>query len=314
MAAGAGCRDGRHCVTFRNWQAAIILPVALATGLLLWFRISQTRAFFEPHALLARFPAEEATVLSVDFSRLRHAGLLAGSKTPLEADYKQFMEGTGFDYRRDLDYVVASLSGRGNYYIARGRFDWTKIRHYVNKQGGSCYQRLCSVQGSTPDRHISFLPLRGDALALAVTPNDLAATSMTSPGQKITAVLPSEPVWLSIPGAELRRPNTLPRGLRVLLSALQTTERVTITVGPGPSGIEARLETVCKTPVDAGILASQLRITTSTLKDALSANPEARDDELAATLTAGTFDQSDRKVTGKWPVRKDLLAALTAGL
>ena len=31
-------------------------------------------------------------------------------------------------------------------------------------------------------------------------------------------------------------------------------------------------------------------------------------------LTAGVFDQTDRKVTGSWPVRKRLLDALANGL
>jgi hypothetical protein len=31
-------------------------------------------------------------------------------------------------------------------------------------------------------------------------------------------------------------------------------------------------------------------------------------------LTAGVFDQTDRKVTGNWPGRKSLLDALTNGL
>jgi hypothetical protein len=286
---------------------------ALAGGFV-WFRIHRTNAFFEPHALLGRFPAEEASVLSVDFKSLRQAGLLTGSKSPLEADYKQFLDGTGFDYRRDLDLVVASFSAHGNYFIARGHFNWAKMRDYVAKQGGSCYQQLCRVQGSTPDRHISFLPLRDDAIALAVSTNDLAATAMTNAGQPIAAELPSAPVWLSIPGAELRRPNTLPGGLHLMLSALQNTDRITVTLGTAPTGMQARLETVCKTAVDAGVLASQLRITTASLKEALARDKDAQNDELAAALISGSFDQNDRKVVGTWPVRKSLLESLTSGI
>jgi len=288
--------------------------VVLATAGFVWFRIHRTNAFFEPHALLGRFPVEEAVVLSADFKSLRQAGLLTGSKAPLEADYKQFLDGTGFDYRRDLDLVVASFSAHGNYFIARGHFNWAKMRDYVVKQGGSCYQQLCRVQGSTPDRHISFLPLRDDAIALAVSTNDLAATAMTNASQPIAAELPSAPVWLSIPGAELRRPNTLPGGLHLMLSALQNTDRITVTLGTSPAGMQARLETVCKTAVDAGVLASQLRITTASLKEAIARDKDAQNDELAAALISGSFDQSDRKVVGTWPVHKSLLESLTAGI
>ena len=306
----------------------IALAFGTAGGLAL-YNVHRTNAFFEPHSLLSRFPNEEATVLSVDVGLLRQAGLLTPrSKAPLEADYKQFLDGTGFDYRRDLDSVVASFSSKGNFYIARGRFNWKKLRAYTATQGGSCYRELCRVQGSTPDRHISFLPLRDDAIAIAVSTNDLAATALATAGPPISAVLPTAPAWVSIPGAELRRPNTLPPDLRLMLSALQTADRITLTIGPVPNApeppatappatetaIEARLETTCRTPVDAGILISQLRNTTTTLKEAVARDKEAQSDELARAIIAGTFAQSDRKVTGKWPIRPGLIESLTAGI
>jgi hypothetical protein len=103
-----------------------------------------------------------------------------------------------------------------------------------------------------------------------------------------------------------------------MLSALQSADRITLTIGTVSSdpdaGIEARLETICRTPGDAGVLTSQLRTTTATLKEAVARDKEARNDELAEMLTAGHFDQSDRKVTGKWPIRKSLIESLTAGI
>jgi hypothetical protein len=296
----------------------IVVAFGAAAGFA-WYNLHRTNAFFEPHALLGRFPQEEAAVMSVDVALLRQTGLLTASKAPLESDYKQFLDGTGFDYKRDLDFLMASFSGKGNFFIARGRFDWKKIRDYTAKQGGSCYRELCRVQGSAPDRHISFLPLRDDAMALAVSTNDLAVTALTNPGQPVATALPSAPVWISIPGAELRRPNTFPPDLRLMLSALQTVDRVTITIGPAgsgnnPPGIEARLETTCRTAGDADVLISQLRTTTSTLKEAVKRDKDAQKDELATTLTEGSFDQSDRRVVGKWPIRKNLLDSLTDGI
>jgi hypothetical protein len=319
MEAGAHGRDGRSGVTFRKpspiFQLVGLIVLAFgAAGGLAFFNVRRANAFFEPHALLARFPQEEAAVLSVDIDLLRRTGFLTGSKAPLEADYKQFLEGTGFDYRRDLDYLVASFSDKGNFFIAHGRFNWSKMRAYTAKQGGSCYQQLFRVQGSTPDRHISFLPLRDDAIALAVSTNDLAVSALTTPGPPVTTVLPTAPVWFSIPGAELRKPNTFPANLRLMLSALQTVDRVTLTIGPTTSGLEARLETICRTPGDAGVLTSQLRVTTANLKDAVSHDKDAQHDELASTLSTGSFDQSDRKVVGRWPIRKGLLESLTDGI
>lgn len=296
-----------------------IAPAALLGGLLLvggvaGFRIHANRTFFDPRLLLSRFPAEDALAMSVDVTALRAAGLLGDSTTALEPEYKQFLEGTGFDYKRDLDSVVASFSHSGNFFIARGRFNWAKLRDYAVRAGGSCYRDLCRVQGSKPERHISFLPLRGDAIALAVSTNDLAAALLTKTGQPVTGVIPAGPVWISVPGAELRRRDTLPPEMHLMLSALTSADRVVITMGPAATGIEAHMEATCRTQDDARVLASQLRTTTAVLKEALTRDKKAADDEVAVLLTAGSFDQTDRRVTGKWPIRKSLLAALTAGI
>ena len=51
-------------------------------------------------------PADRATLVYIDTDALRKSGLLdllAGSKAAEEADYRKFVEQTGFDYRTDLD-------------------------------------------------------------------------------------------------------------------------------------------------------------------------------------------------------------------
>jgi len=296
----------------------IALAVSFA-GLLLaggaaGYKIHSRRAFFDRRVLLSRFPAEDAVAVSVDVATLRAAHLLGDSKTALEPEYKQFLEGTGFDYKRDLDLVVASFSRSGNFFIARGRFNWVKLRDYAVRDGGSCYRDLCRVQGSRPDRHISFLPLRDDAIALAVSTDDLAAARLTKTGQPVTAPIPTAPLWISVPGAELRRQNSLPPGMRLMLSALTGADRVVITLGPALGSIEAHMDATCRTQDDARILTSRLRSTTALLKEALMRDKKAADDEVGTLLTAGSFEQADRRVTGRWPVSKSLLDALTAGI
>jgi hypothetical protein len=299
---------------------ALAVPLAglLLLGGVIGYRIHSSRAFFDQRVLLSRFPAEDALAMSVDFATLRKAGLLdespGQSKTPLEPEYKQFLDGTGFDYKRDLDSVVASFSRSGSFFIARGRFHWAKLRDYAVRGGGSCYQDLCRMQGSRPERHISFLPLRDDAIALAVSTNDLAATLLAKTGQPVTAAIPAAPVWLSVPGAELRRQDALPPDMHLMLSALTNADRVIITLGQAGPGIEAHMEATCRTQDDARVLASQLRTTTALLKEALTRDKKVADDEVATLLTGGSFDQTDRRVTGRWPVRKSLLDALTAGI
>ncbi len=293
---------------------ASLFAALLLVGGGVWFRIHSRRAFFDQRVLLSRFPAEDALAISVDLAGLRAAGLLEGSKTPPEPEYKQFLDGTGFDYRRDLDSVVASFSRSGNFFIARGRFHWAKLRDYAQREGGSCYRDLCRIQGSKPERHISFLPLRDDAIALAVSTNDLAATLLTKTGSPVTAAIPAAPVWLSVPGAELRRQDALPPQMHLMLSALTSADRLVITLGPAGGGIEAHMDATCRTLEDARILESQLRSTTALFKEALPRDKKVADDEVAALLTAGSFDQAGLRVTGRWPVRKSLLDALTAGI
>lgn len=319
MEAGTSRGDGGRGLTrvlrsprFAGW--AILLGGLAIAGGVVAYRIHARRAFFDPPALLSRFPAEDALVLNADVATLRRAGLLSQSKGAIEPEYKQFLDGTGFDYRRDLDSLVASFSRSGTFFIARGRFDWKKLRDYATREGGSCYQDLCRVQGTTPERHISFLPLRGDALALAVSTDDLAVTRLTRTSARVTVVLPKAPVWISVPGAELRRQGALPPEMHLMLSALTTADRVVITFGQEGQGIEAEMDATCRTADDARVLESQLRSTTGLLKEALAREKNTGDNELAATLIAGSFGQTDRRVTGRWPVGKGLLDALTSGL
>jgi hypothetical protein len=292
--------------------AALLIAVA-AAGAYGW-RVREARAFFDPSSLFSRFPAGDATALSIDFATLRKAGLLNESKGALEAEYKAFLDGTGFDYRRDLDLVAASFSPAGNYFIARGRFDWQKLHDYALKQGGSCYQQLCRMTGSRPDRHISFLPLRPDTIGIAVGSDDLAVSRLTSAGPPIATKLPEAPVWLSVPGAALRAQDAVPPGIRLMLSAMNGAERVTLTISASGGQPEARLETTCHTLSEAQMLISQLRSTTSLVKDALPKDAAMRDDELARTLSAGIFEQNGPKVTGRWPVSKNLIDSITSGM
>jgi hypothetical protein len=297
--------------------AALLAGLLLVSGAV-WFRIHSRRAFFDQKLLLSRFPAGDALAISIDVATLRATGMVESKQASLEPEYKQFLDGTGFDYKRDLDSVVASFSGNGSFFIARGRFNWGKLRAYAVHEGGSCYQDLCRMQGSKPERRISFLPLRDDAIALAVSTNDLAATQLTKTGQPVTAVIPAAPVWISVPGAELRRQNALPPEMHFMLSALTSADRIVITLGPAGTGagtgIEAHMDATCRTQEDARILAGQLRSTTALLKETFAHDKKVADDEVAALLTGGSFDQMDRRVTGRWPVRKSLLDSLTAGI
>ena len=297
----------------RHVTLGIVLAAAVLVGLaaLKW---NAARGFSDPRVLLSRFPAEDAIVVNADFAAVRGAGLLSESKLPLEPDYKQFLDGTGFDYRKDLDSVTASFSKSGNFFIARGRFNWAKLRDYADHQGGSCYQDLCRMPGSTPQRRISFLPLRDDTMALAVSTDDLAANRLTKPGSPITATLPTAPVWMIIPGSALHDSTAVPGGLRLMLSALTNADRLVVTVEPSGGNFDAKMVATCRSKDEAHVLASQLRNVTAKLKEALLSNKDAQGDELVQVLTGGQFDDRGALVDGTWPFSKSLIASLTAGI
>jgi hypothetical protein len=300
-------------ISRRQIMLAIVAAAGLLAGLaaLKWHA---ARGFSDPRIVLSRFPVEDAVVVNADFATVRGAGLLTESKLPLEPDYKQFLDGTGFDYRKDLDSVTASFSKSGNFFIARGRFNWAKLRDYAAHQGGSCYQDLCRMPGSTPERRISFLPLRDDTMALAVSTDDLAANRLTKPGNPITATLPSAPVWMIIPGTALHDSAAVPPGLRLMLSALTNADRLVVTVEPSGNNLDAKMEATCRSKDEAHVLASQLRSVTAKLKEALQQNKDAQGDELVKVLVGGQFDDRGLLVDGTWPFSKSLIASLTAGI
>jgi hypothetical protein len=301
-------------ITRRQITWGIVLAAVLLAGLAVGLKWRDSRRFSETRSLLSRFPVEDAIVLNVDFAAVRAAGLLGDSKAPMEPEYRQFLDGTGFDYRKDLDTVTASFSKSGNFFIARGRFNWQKLREYAAHQGGSCYEQLCRMQGSAPERRISFLPLRDDTMALAVSTDDLAANRLTKQGDPLTAQLPSAPAWVLVPGSALHDSAAFPPGLRLMLSALNTADRLVVTVGLSGAGLTAKLEATCRSKDDAQVLASQLRTVTAKLKDAMQQNKDAQSDELVQVLTGGTFDDSGVKVNGQWPISRRVIADLTVGI
>ena len=150
-------------------------------------------------------------------------------------------------------------------------------------------------------------------VSVAVSTDDLAATRLTRSGIKPTEPLPAGPAWLTIPGTVLRRPDGLPGGLRVVFSGLMQAERVVFTIGAVAGKVEARMEAACKSDDDARILLAQMRNSVALLKEA-SARPQTESGDLVRALLAGAFEQSGRRVTGKWPLAKDLIESLTAGL
>jgi hypothetical protein len=293
--------------------AIVLAGVSLAVGAVV-LKLRDNREFSNPALQLSRFPFDSAVVASIDFTAMRQIALPGPAKVAPEPEYRAFLDGTGFDYRKDVDHIYASISPGGNFFVVQGRFDWNRLSAYARQQGGSCYQSLCRMQGSTPQRRISFLPLRDDMMALAVSTDDLAATRLSKPGTPVTISIPTAPAWVSIGSTALRQPSLVPPGLRVMMSGLQSAERVLLTVSGSGKGIEIRMDASCPNKADAGLLTSEFRNTARVIREGMTQKQLATDDELAVMLAAGKFEQQGTHVSGRWPVAKTFLESMLDGL
>jgi hypothetical protein len=269
-------------------------------------------------ALLARLPAKDAVILEIDFAALRKAGLidlLASSKTPEEADYKQFVSKTEFDYTQDLDLVLASFGPEGKYFLLKGRFDWNRLNGYARSVGGDCYNTKCSMHGSTPDRNISFFPLRSEIMALAVSKDpDAVLKLMAQPPPDNSSRPPVEPVSISFSPAALKGMGTLPTGTHLFAHTLEDAEQVILSLGPQGRDFQLTLSARCRNDHDAELLAREMERNTDLLRSMIAReNRTPNPADLSGVLTAGTFSHEGPRVTGRWPLSHGFVENTLAG-
>jgi hypothetical protein len=288
--------------------ALCVAAVAVAR----WWRISLP---YDAARMVSALPAGKATVVYLDTEQLRRSGLLAllaGSKAAEEADYRKFVDETGLHYRTDLDALAASFADNQFYATLRGRFRWKQLTAYAASQGGECHYSVCTMLGSAADRNISFYPLKSDVLALAVSSDPRAMSSIVS-GLK-HQIVPHDPFWISVAAATFDRPEAFPAGTRAFLSPLAHAEKVIFAAGPQGDRLQLRLEVACATPEAAAELVKQFSTVTGLLKSMIEREhmtPNPRD--LSGVLVAGTFEQRQSTVIGTWPVERGFVEALASG-
>ena len=293
---------------------AVAGAVAIASiAGVVWYR---ARAL-APAALLARLPAANALVFSIDFEQLRRAGILQmldKSKTAEDPDYVSFIQKTNFNYRVDLNLAVAAFAPTGKFMLLVGRFDWKALRAYASSQGGGCDGDLCRMQGSTAERRISFFPLRSNLMALAVSPDDSAALRLNTAASSPDAQIPGAPIWLSIPTAMLRSGENLPDGTRMFARSVGQAETVTLAFAPEGQRLAARLDVLCRNEVDAADVALQLQRVTTVLRTMIAReNQKPNPSDLSGVLTAGSFRPQGRRVYGYWPIERTFVENVLAG-
>lgn len=259
--------------------------------------------------MAAYMPQRDAAVLFLDVAAVRDSGILdklMGSTVGEEAEYKAFVQQTGFDYKRDLDRVMVNSAQDTHYFLVEGRFDWDKLQSYAKTQGGFCEGEFCSVKGSTPGRIVSFYPVSKKLLAMASSPNDKAAREISSRTPvKASYDVPDKPLWLHLPTSTLQSQSALPAGTRLFTRALESAQRVMFSLGPAGDRFEITMDVVCRTPEEAAVLKAQLEGITKLLQNLIAREkqtPSMRD--LSGVLTSGSFQRDVEHVIGRWPVDK----------
>jgi len=304
--------------------------IACALGVVVWLLAGRFRT---PSAatLAASLPPSAPTVFFVDLGALRRAGLLdrlAGPGTPTAAadnEYRDFIQQTGFDYRRDLDAVSLAFAPGGAHYLAlAGRFNWKALAGYATAHGGACDAvGYCYMPASQPGRTVSFYPARrswfgpSGVLAMGVSTDNGAARMVGLPARSSGAPppVPSEPVWVATTGRSLSLVRgALPSGTTQFARVLEGAEHLVLALDAQPqqqASYQLALDALCATPQEAAILLMELETITSMVRKMIAGEkrqPNPRD--LSGVLAGGVFRKDDRRVTGAWPVRREFFDSL----
>jgi hypothetical protein len=293
--------------------AGIAAVCGASVGGVAWYR---SRAVATA-SLLRRMPLEDALVAYIDFAELRRAGilqLLDGSKAGEDPEYQHFVRQTQFDYKRDLDSALVAFAPTGRFLLVQGRFDWKSLHAYVESQDGTCFNSLCRMGGSTPERHISFFPVRSNLMALAVSPDQMAALRLQSVVSGPDPQIPAAPAWLSLPASMLKSGDSLPAGTRMFAAGMEQAEAVILAFAPEGRGLAARLDVRCRDDRVAADLASQLTRTTSLLRETMEREHQRPSPaDLSGVLSAGVFRNEGRRVLGYWPIEPAFVQNVLGG-
>jgi hypothetical protein len=303
-------------VNFRLNPALVVgLVLVLCAGIILGFALLRARRAVTVEDLAAYLPAEQGVVLAIDFASLRQSGLLAalgGSSVAQEPEYTSFVQSTGFDYQEDLDYALAWFRKGTTCILLRGRFDWSRLKDYAAGQQGVCRNSFCRVEGATPERRISFFPLTRGTMALAVGPDEWAATVlMEKKPVRLGMAVPRQPVWLSVPAPAFEDTESLPAGSRLFAKAMQGAEAVTLSLATTEGRMAIELDASCRSAEEASTLSFQLDGVTRILKDMIAREGKSPNPgDLSGVLAAGVFNRVDRRVLGRWPVAREFLESI----
>lgn len=292
----------------------LVLIVAVCAAVILGIAAFRSPRVATTGDLLTYLPRTEGVTLVVNMEALRRNGglvALAVARVAEEPEYQVFAAETSFDCLQDLDLVVAKFGKDTSYLLLRGRFNWPRLGAYVRSQGGSCTNSYCRVGGSTPERQISFFPLKTNIMAMAVGRSADSAWELANP-QPSTGprTSPAGPVWLRVSPGVVQNVQNLHPGARLLAAALEGVGEVEFSLDIAPR-LEAHMDAVCRTPGEATVLLSKLEQITRLLKGASTPGGAAADPgDPIGVLSAGGFKTEGAHVLGRWPIERAFLESI----
>lgn len=299
----------------RPWHLGVgaAAVCALTLGTLSYVR---SRGVSTPGAMLACLPRTGNVTVYLDVRSLRQSGMLdmiVGSKATEDLEYRQFVDGTGFDYRRDIDAIAASFSGRNSYLVLSGRFDWKKLNAYAAAQDGNCRNSVCRVPASG-GRFVSFYPMRSSAMAIAFSYDNSAVLDIAPRSAPEDAAEPDQPIWISVGGPALRDVPALPAGAKSFVSPLESAEAIVLSIGPSDGQLRMNLNVLCASETAASDLVVKLEGATNMLRKMLEREKQRPNPgDLSGLLVAGSFRREQRRVAGAWPMHREFIQSLASG-
>lgn len=245
--------------------------------------------------------------------RVGYLGLLQNAKPNQERQYTDFVRATGFDYTKDLDAAAGETTDGQLWLTLRGHFQWQKIRDYAGGHGGNCKGSACVTGTSTPGRTVTFRAIQPDVMALAVG-GDAAAAGHIRAGQNRSPFLFDAPVWIRPSTTLMMNPASLPLPLRIFAISLESADSVVLALGPSETentDFAITIDALFRNEPTAQTAKKQLEIDTRMLRIELTRERRQPDPgNLSWLLTSGSFQVADRRLSGTWPVRKELIRSL----
>lgn len=145
-----------------KWVVGVSIFVATALG---WVATTTIPAatITPDEATLRYFPAETEAIAFIDAAGLRGAPLVEsaidkGQLKAMPPDFREFVDSTGFDVRRDLDSVmIGKISGRDHLVVANARYDKFKTEQFLKDKGKEAETYLGRAIYHDRDTSIAFL-------------------------------------------------------------------------------------------------------------------------------------------------------------